>query len=124
MSLLVRGFSVEIRECGVERHLQSNSSFPHEIRSILPMKFNRLPLRAALASLAFFCLTLNTHAQATRTWVSGVGDDVNPGSRTAPCKTFSGAYSKTAAAGEINVLDPGGFGTMAIAKSITIDGQG
>ena len=61
------------------------------------------------------------HAQATRTWVSGVGDDVNPCSRTAPCKTFAGAISKTAAAGEIDCLDPGGFGAVTITKSITID---
>src|SRR5689334_25426295 len=60
-------------------------------------------------------------AQATRTWVSGVGDDANPCSRTAPCKTFAGAISKTAAAGEINCLDPGGFGAVTITKSITID---
>ncbi|HMF98386.1 MAG TPA: right-handed parallel beta-helix repeat-containing protein [Vicinamibacterales bacterium] len=61
-------------------------------------------------------------AQATRTWVSGVGDDANPCSRTAPCKTFAGAISKTAPAGEIDVLDPGGFGALTITKSITIDG--
>ncbi|HEY0313281.1 MAG TPA: hypothetical protein VGC56_12395 [Allosphingosinicella sp.] len=60
-------------------------------------------------------------AQATRTWVSGVGDDVNPCSRTAPCKTFAGAISKTAAGGEINCLDPGGFGAVTITKSMTID---
>jgi hypothetical protein len=59
-------------------------------------------------------------AQATRTWVSGVGDDANPCSRTAPCKTFAGAISKTAAGGEINVLDPGGFGGVTITKSISI----
>jgi hypothetical protein len=63
-------------------------------------------------------------AQATRTWVSGVGDDVNPCSRTAPCKTFAGAISKTAAGGEIDALDPGGFGNLTINKSITIDGGG
>lgn len=60
------------------------------------------------------------HAQATRTWVSGVGDDANPCSRTAPCKTFAGAISKTASSGEINVLDPGGFGAVTITKPITI----
>src|SRR5215470_11122557 len=60
------------------------------------------------------------NAQATRTWVSGVGDDVNPCSRTAPCKTFAGAISKTAAGGEISVLDPGGFGAITITKSISI----
>lgn len=63
-------------------------------------------------------------AQATRTWVSGVGDDVNPCSRTAPCKTFAGAISKTAAGGEIDCLDPGGFGGVTITKSITIDCNG
>jgi hypothetical protein len=63
-------------------------------------------------------------AQATRTWVSGVGDDANPCSRTAPCKTFAGAISKTMADGEINVLDPGGFGSVTITKSLTIDGSG
>ncbi|MBA3768106.1 MAG: right-handed parallel beta-helix repeat-containing protein [Acidobacteria bacterium] len=63
-----------------------------------------------------------TRAQATRTWVSGVGDDVNPCSRTAPCKTFAGAISKTATNGEIDVLDPGAFGAVTINKSLTIDG--
>ncbi len=60
-------------------------------------------------------------AQATRTWVSGVGDDANPCSRTAPCKTFAGAIGKTAIGGEINALDSGGFGAVTITKSITID---
>src|SRR5262249_54799488 len=60
-------------------------------------------------------------AQATRTWVSGVGDDANPCSRTAPCKTFAGAIAKTATGGEIDVLDPGGFGGVTITKSISIE---
>lgn len=64
------------------------------------------------------------HGQATRTWVSGVGDDANPCSRTAPCKTFAGAISKTAARGKINVLDPGGYGAVTITKSITIEADG
>ena len=68
--------------------------------------------------------TVPAHAQATRTWVSGVGDDANPCSRTAPCLTFAGAITKTAAGGEIDALDPGGFGTLTITKSITIDGGG
>jgi hypothetical protein len=63
-------------------------------------------------------------AQASRTWVSGVGDDANPCSRTAPCKTFAGAISKTAAGGEIDALDPAGFGAVTITKAITIDGGG
>jgi hypothetical protein len=75
----------------------------------------------AAASLAFAGPSANAQ---TRTWVSGVGNDANPCSRTAPCKTFAGAISKTAAGGEISVLDPGGFGAVTITKSITIDGGG
>lgn len=79
-------------------------------------------LFAAVATTAStFMFAAPAQAQATRTWVSGVGDDVNPCSRTAPCKTFAGAISKTAAGGEINCLDPGGFGAVTIVKSITID---
>ena len=68
-----------------------------------------------------FAFATMAEAQATRTWVSGVGDDVNPCSRTAPCKTFAGAISKTATNGEINCLDPAGYGAVNITKSITID---
>lgn len=71
-------------------------------------------------AFAFF----NFYGQATRTWVSGLGDDANPCSRTSPCKTFAGAISKTAIGGEINVIDPGGFGAVTITKSITLDGGG
>ena len=80
---------------------------------------------AAVATMiaAACCFPGLAHAQATRTWVSGVGDDANPCSRTAPCKTFPGAISKTAAGGEIDTLDPGGFGGVTITKSITIDGN-
>ena len=74
----------------------------------------------AIGFLVPFLAAAPANAQATRTWVSGVGDDVNPCSRTAPCKTFAGAISKTAAFGEINVLDPGGFGAVTITKSISI----
>ncbi|OSJ21664.1 hypothetical protein BSZ19_49495 [Bradyrhizobium japonicum] len=80
-----------------------------------------LPFVIAGAIIALSLLTSPASAQASRTWVSGVGDDVNPCSRTAPCKTFAGAISKTAVNGEINCLDPGGFGAVTITKSITID---
>jgi hypothetical protein len=76
------------------------------------------------ALLAILLYAAPAHAQASRTWVSGVGDDAQPCSRTAPCKTFAGAISKTAAAGEIDCQDPGGFGAVTITKSITIDCSG
>src|SRR4026208_1825639 len=69
-----------------------------------------------------FAFASMAEAQATRTWVSGVGDDVNPCSRTAPCKTYAGAISKTAVNGDISTLDPGGLGAVTITKSITIEG--
>ncbi len=76
----------------------------------------------ALAAPSLFITP--AQAQATRTWISGVGDDVNPCSRTAPCKTFPGAISKTAAGGEIDTLDPGGFGAVTVVKAITLANEG
>src|SRR5881275_242893 len=75
-------------------------------------------------TLIMLLVAASASAQATRTWVSGVGDDANPCSRTAPCKTFAGAISKTATGGIIDALDPGGFGAVTITKSIEIDGAG
>lgn len=86
------------------------------MRSLVVRILTALALALVLGSLA--------QAQATRTWVSGVGDDANPCSRTAPCKTFAGAISKTAAGGEISALDPGGFGAVTITKSITLNRDG
>src|SRR6516164_1945938 len=82
------------------------------------------PVSIAGTILVILLNATSAQAQATRTWVSGVGDDANPCSRTAPCKTFAGAISKTAPGGEINVLDPGGFGAVTITKSISITSVG
>lgn len=79
-------------------------------------------IKALLLTSFILALATAAQAQATRTWVSGVGDDLNPCSRTAPCKTFAGAISKTAKDGEISVLDPGGYGAVTITKSIYING--
>jgi hypothetical protein len=95
---------------GMKRRLQMNK-----------FRFTLNALAIAIFTLAFASMA---QAQATRTWVSGVGDDANPCSRTAPCKTWAGAISKTANGGEIDALDPGGFGGLTITKSITLDGGG
>ena len=83
---------------------------------------NKFRLAVNVLAIAFFTFAFASaaQAQASRTWVSGVGDDANPCSRTAPCKTFAGAISKTASNGEINCLDPGGFGAVTITKPIAI----
>jgi hypothetical protein len=78
-------------------------------------------LASLLAAPVIMFVAISPANAQTRTWVSGVGDDLNPCSRTAPCKTFAGAFSKTSAGGEINCLDPGGYGTLNITKGITID---
>ena len=77
-----------------------------------------------LLLLSVLAITSTAQAQATRTWVSCVGDDANNCSRTTPCKTFAGAISKTARGGEVSVLDPCGFGSVTITKSVTIEGTG
>jgi hypothetical protein len=82
----------------------------------------RFTLNMLALAIFTFVVAATAQAQATRTWVSGVGDDVNPCSRTAPCKTYAGAISKTATNGEISTLDPGGFGAVTITKGMTIDG--
>jgi hypothetical protein len=82
----------------------------------------RFTINVIAIAIFMFAFASFASAQATRTWVSGVGDDANPCSRTAPCKTFAGAISKTAKDGEISVLDPGGFGSVTITKSITLNG--
>src|SRR5258705_3763574 len=82
----------------------------------------RFSLNIFAVAAFLLMVTSMANAQATRTWVSGVGDDVNPCSRTAPCKTWAGAISKTFIHGEIDALDEGGFGTLTIGKSITIEG--
>ena len=84
----------------------------------------RFTLQTLAIATFILAVTSLAQAQASRTWVSGVGDDANPCSRTAPCKTWAGAISKTAACGEIDALDPGGFGAVTITKSITLDGTG
>jgi len=84
------------------------------------MKLGTQLLALALAAAGSMMMIDAASAQATRTWVSGVGDDANPCSRTAPCKTFAGAISKTATGGEINCLDPAGYGAVNITKSMTI----
>src|SRR5207247_6547684 len=98
----------------------SSQENPEEIM----MNDCQLALRPSLVVFVILAFASFCQAQATRTWVSGVGDDANPCSRTAPCKTFAGAISKTAAGGEISVLDPGGFGAVTITKAITLNGDG
>ena len=102
--------------CGLQpaTHL---SNLKKENYKMIKFRFTLNALAIAIFAITF---AATAQAQATRTWVSGVGDDANPCSRTAPCKTFAGSISKTATGGYINCLDPGGFGAVTITKAITI----
>src|SRR3981189_2868895 len=90
--------------------------------------------KAAVVVIMTVAIPLLVRADSNRTWVSGVGDDVNPCTRTAPCRTFAYTISVTPVGGEITVLDPGDFravppvslvdfGPVTIKKSITINGN-
>lgn len=93
-------------------------------RSIeIKMNMKKISQSIVVSFIFLIALAAFANAQATRTWISGVGDDANPCSRTAPCKTYQGTISKTASNGEINSIDPGGFGGVTITKSITLDGS-
>src|SRR3954462_14587796 len=76
---------------------------------------------ALVVASALFAVSAPAHEQATRTWVAGLGNDADPCSRSAPCKTFAGAISKTAINGIINCIDSGAYGGVTIVQSITID---
>src|SRR3982751_814555 len=98
------------------------ASIEHDFFKETDMRMFSASFKILTCALFVAALSAVAQAQATRTWVSGVGDDLNPCSRTAPCKTYAGAMSKTAVNGEISTLDPGGFGAVTITKSITIEG--
>src|SRR6185369_1646074 len=104
----------------------SSTGGPPELQTKRRLQMNKFRFTVKIFAIAIFMFAFASlaQAQASRTWVSGVGDDANPCSRTAPCKTWAGAISKTAPCGEIDALDPGGFGAVTITKSITLDGTG
>jgi hypothetical protein len=104
----------------------STGGHPQTFKEKRRLQMNKFRLIINALAIVIFTLAFASisQAQATRTWVSGVGDDANPCSRTAPCKTFAGAISKTATGGEIDCIDSGGFGAVTITKGITIDGTG
>ncbi len=81
-----------------------------------------LPLASASALVFIFAAT-PAHAQLVHTWVSSTGSGTTC-SRIAPCANFGLAYNATAVGGVISVLDSGEFGSLAIAKSITIRAEG
>ena len=113
----VRDPTPDQSECGfVSRSFQQTTTRESELKK------NKMRKTIAFTLFAFGVLsTTIIHAQ-TRTWVSGAGDDANPCSFTSPCKSFAGAFPKTAAGGEIDAMGPGAYGTLTITKAITIDG--
>ena len=80
-------------------------------------------ITAALA-LAVTLPAVSAQAQAPRTFVSAAGSDSNPCSFAAPCRHFQAAVNATSAGGEVDALDPAGYGPIIITQAITIEGQG
>src|SRR5260221_8365908 len=117
---LARHFCMESAKVGRFLAVNDSRRFINQTESKHKMRKINVVTLLAIVALG----TAMLQAQASRTSVSGVGDDANPCSRAAPCKTFAGGNSKTAPGGEIDALDPGGFGAVTITKAITIDGGG
>ena len=79
--------------------------------------------RLALAALLMCAPALL--AQNDRSWVSRTRNDTNSCLRSQPCATFQGALAKTNSPGEIDVVDPGDYGTITISgRTLTLDGGG
>jgi Right handed beta helix region len=85
-------------------------------------------IRIVSSVFAATLLTLSLGAGAaqaqTRVFVAAQGSDSNPCTFAAPCRTFQHAHDMVAAGGEIDVLDPAGYGSMTITKSLSIQGHG
>src|SRR5262245_19048586 len=84
--------------------------------------------RTALCTIAiaFFCAFQAAPAQAqpARVFVAAQGLDSNPCTFSQPCRSFQHAHDVVAAGGEIDVLDPAGYGAVTITKAISIQGHG
>ena len=79
-------------------------------------------MRWLLALLALHAAS--AFALASRTYVSGVGDDANPCTFAQPCRTFARAITATASGGTVSAIDDASYGVVTIAKPVTIDGGG
>jgi hypothetical protein len=79
---------------------------------------------AAALALAATLPAVQAQAQSPRTFVSAAGSDTNPCSFAAPCRHFQAAVNATSAGGEVDALDPAGYGPITISQAVTIEGQG
>src|SRR5262245_62480867 len=84
----------------------------------------RIALSAVTASLLAVGLNSAAPAQPVRVFVAAQGSDANPCTFAQPCRTFQHAHDVVAAGGEIDVLDPAGYGALTIGKAISIQGHG
>ncbi len=87
----------------------------------------RPPLSSALAALALLLAASAANAQtANRAWVSGHGTDTaGCGAPAAPCRSLQFTHDNiVAAGGEIDILDPAGYGSITITKAISIVNDG
>jgi hypothetical protein len=81
---------------------------------------------STISAALLTCLALSAApAQAqSRVFVAAQGSDSNPCTFASPCRTFQHAHDVVVAGGEIDVLDPGGYGALFIFKPISIQGHG
>ena len=88
---------------------------------------SKIAFLLTLLVTALVCLSpaAPAQAQAARTFVSAAGSDSNNCTNVvSPCRHFAAAYAKTAAEGEIDVLDPANYGELTIDHGISVQGHG
>src|ERR1700731_3788240 len=92
-------------------HVSCSGNAPALLGGHAMIKITSLPTIAG-ALLALGLSAAPAQAGPNRTWVSGRGTDAGGCPVTAPCRTFAFALTQTAAGGQIDVLDPAGYGTV------------
>src|SRR5262249_16222158 len=100
---------------------------PILIRHPSELFMTKLPPLLAVIAVLFGTLLAAAPAQAqlSPTFVSAAtGSDANNCDRPTPCRSFQGAHDKTNDQGDITLLDPGGYGSVVITKSISIVNDG
>jgi hypothetical protein len=85
--------------------------------------------RSSLLASSLLALAVSiapAHAQQARSFVSGLGSDLNAPNctRTAPCRTFQKAHDNTLPTGEITVLDAGSYGAVTINRNTSVINDG
>lgn len=80
----------------------------------------RVVVTTVVVCLCFLFLTTTTHAQLARTYVSRVGNNLNPCTRTLPCRQINRGIDAVQPGGEVVVLDTANYQGFTVNKAVSI----